>query len=128
MTTSQFMEQARYINAMEQELARSVSEISSIQSARVHLALPKQSVFVRDRRPAKASVVVTPFSGRGINLAQVQAIIHLISSSVPNLLPKDVAVVDNFGIETNLYSQATRTVENVNNKPSGRIVIRRVGQ
>ena len=97
MTTSQFMEQARYINAMEQELARSVSEISSIQSARVHLALPKQSVFVRDRRPAKASVVVTPFSGRGVNLAQVQAIIHLISSSVPNLLPKDVAVVDNFG-------------------------------
>ena len=97
MTTSQFMEQARYINAVENELARSVGEISSIQTARVHLALPKQSVFVRDRKPAKASVVVTPYPGRGVDSAQVQAIVHLVSMSVPNLLPTDVAVVDHYG-------------------------------
>ncbi len=97
MTTSQFMEQARYVNAVENELARSVGEISSIQSARVHLALPKQSVFVRDRKPAKASVVVTPYPGRGVDSSQVQAIVHLVSMSVPNLLPTDVAVVDNYG-------------------------------
>ena len=97
MTTSQFMEQARYVNAVENELARSVGEISTIQSARVHLALPKQSVFVRDRKPAKASVVVTPYPGRGVDSSQVQAIVHLVSMSVPNLLPTDVAVVDHYG-------------------------------
>ncbi len=97
MTTSHFMEQARYVNAVENELARSVGEISTIQSARVHLALPKQSVFVRDRKPAKASVVVTPYPGRGVDSSQVQAIVHLVSMSVPNLLPTDVAVVDHYG-------------------------------
>ncbi|MEY4075391.1 MAG: Flagellar M-ring protein, partial [Pseudomonadota bacterium] len=59
MTTSQFMEQVRYNNAMEQELARSITQIAGIKSARVHLAAPKQSVFVRDRVPTKASVVIT---------------------------------------------------------------------
>ncbi|MEZ8132431.1 MAG: flagellar M-ring protein FliF, partial [Porticoccaceae bacterium] len=64
MTTSQFMEQVRYVSAIEQELAQSISQIGSIQSARVHLASPKQSVFVRSRTPAKASVVLTPYAGR----------------------------------------------------------------
>ena len=59
MTTSQFMEQVRYTSAMEQELARSITQIVTVMSARVHLASPKQSVFVRNRTPAKASVVVT---------------------------------------------------------------------
>ena len=66
MTTSQFMEQVRYVNAMEQELAKSITSIDSVQSARVHLALAKQSAFVRDRTPPKASVVVTPFPGRAL--------------------------------------------------------------
>ena len=60
MTTSQFMEQVRYISAIEQELAQSITNIATIESARVHLAAPKQSVFVRNRTPAKASVVVAP--------------------------------------------------------------------
>ena len=64
MTTSQFMEQVRYNSAMEQELARSIQQIESIQTARVHLATTKPSVFVRDRTPPKASIVVTPQSGR----------------------------------------------------------------
>ena len=66
MTTSQFMEQVRYISAIEIELAASVAKISSIESARVHLASPKQSVFVRNREAAKASVVVSALSGSGL--------------------------------------------------------------
>ncbi|MFM6992719.1 MAG: flagellar basal-body MS-ring/collar protein FliF [Rhodoferax sp.] len=97
MTTSQFMEQVRYNSAMEQELARSIQQIESIQSARVHLATTKPSVFVRDRTPPKASVVVTPQAGRSVSPMQVQAIVHLVASSVPMLTPENVAVVDNFG-------------------------------
>jgi flagellar M-ring protein FliF len=87
MTTSQFMEQVKV----------SIMQIGTVQSARVHLALPKQSVFVRDRTPPKASVVVTPQQGRVVSPAQVQAIVHMISSSVPYLAPENVTVVDNVG-------------------------------
>jgi len=97
MTTSQFMEQVRYNSAMEQELARSIQQIDSIQIARVHLATTKPSVFVRDRTPPKASVVVTPQAGRSVSPMQVQAIVHLVASSVPMLTPENVAIVDNFG-------------------------------
>ena len=97
MTTSQFMEQVKVNAAMEQELARSVMQISTIQSARVHLATPRQSVFVRDRVPPKASVVVAPFPGRMVAPSQVQAIVHLVSSSVPYLTPDNVTVVDHIG-------------------------------
>lgn len=97
MTSSQFMEQVRYVSAMEQELGRSISQISTIQSARVHLASPKQSVFVRDRTPAKASVVVSPFPGRRVSPSQVEAITHMISSSIPYLAAEDVVVVDQRG-------------------------------
>ncbi len=97
MTTSQFMEQVRVNAAMEQELARSIMQIGTIAGARVHLATPRQSVFVRDRVPPKASVVVTPHPGRALSPSQVQAIVHLVSSSVPYLTPDNVAVVDNVG-------------------------------
>ncbi|MBR88576.1 MAG: flagellar M-ring protein FliF [Porticoccaceae bacterium] len=97
ITTSQFMEQVRYTAAIENELARSISQINSIQSARVHLASPKESVFVRNRTPAKASVVVTPFPGRIVSSSQVQAIVHMVSSSVPYLSAEGVSVVDNRG-------------------------------
>ena len=97
MTTSQFMEQVRYTAAMEQELARTIMQIDSIQQARVHLAMPKQSVFVRDRTPPKASVIITPHSGRSVSPNQVQALVHLVASSVPLMSPENVAVVDNQG-------------------------------
>jgi len=97
MTTSQFMEQVQVNAAMEQELARTILQIATIQSARVHLAAPKQSVFVRDRTPPKASVVVSPHPGRAVSQTQVQAIVHLVSSSVPYLTPDNVTVVDNVG-------------------------------
>jgi flagellar M-ring protein FliF len=97
MTTSQFMEQVRYNNAMEQELAKTIAQIAGIRNARVHLAAPKQSVFVRDRVPTKASVIITRAPGKQVSSANVQAIISLVASSVPYLAPENVSVVDNFG-------------------------------
>jgi flagellar M-ring protein FliF len=97
LTSSQFMEQVRYNAVMEQEMARSILKIDSIQSARVHLATTKPSVFVRDRTPPKASVVLTPHIGRSVSAMQVQAIVHLVASSVPSLTPENVVVVDNVG-------------------------------
>lgn len=119
MTTSQFMEQAKYMNALEQELAMSVSAISSVESARVHLALPKDSVFIREKKPATASVVVTPFAGMQVNIAQVQAIVHLVSSSIPNLAPGDVTIVDNYGnllTENNLDPSMGLTAKQMSHK------------
>lgn len=119
MTTSQFMEQVRYINAMEQELARSISQIGSIQGARVHLASPKQSVFVRDRTPAKASVVVTPMAGRVVSESQVQAIVHMVASSVPHLSADDVSVVDQRGkllTDTNSFASMQLNSEQMSHK------------
>jgi flagellar M-ring protein FliF len=108
MTTSQFMEQVRYISAMEQEMARTILQIDSIQNARVHLAMPKQSTFVRDRTPPKASVVITPFPGRSVTPTQVQALIHLVASSVPQMTPDNVTVVDNQGkLFTDTAAEAT---------------------
>jgi len=95
--TSQFVERARYQRAMEEELARSVSEIYSVHSARVHLATPKQSVFVRERKNPTASVVVNLYAGRNLDRGQVSAITHMVSSSVPNMASKDVTVVDQKG-------------------------------
>ena len=97
MTTSQFMEQVKVNSALEQELSYTIGQIGSITAARVHLAQPRQSVFVRDRMPPKASVVVSPYTGRVIAKEQVQAIVHLVSSSVPFMSPEDVTVVDTTG-------------------------------
>jgi flagellar M-ring protein FliF len=105
ITTSQFMEQANYAAAVEQELAKSILRISSVKHARVHLALPRQSVFVRDRTPPKASVVVTRYPGRHMDANQVNAIINLVASSVPYLNPTDVSVVDSLG---NLLSDTSQ--------------------
>ena len=94
---SQFMEKARYQRALEIELARTVQSLSSVQSARVHLAVPRQSVFVRNRQKARASVVVNLFPGRLMEQGQVSAIVHMVSSSVPNLETAQVTVVDQRG-------------------------------
>ncbi len=95
--TSQFMEQARYNATVEEELAQSIRRINTIQNARVHLALPRQSAFISDRVDPKASVIVTPYAGRALSEGQVQAIVHLVSSSIPYMTPASVSVVDQFG-------------------------------
>lgn len=112
MTTSQFMEEARYSAAIENELAKSITRISTVQTARVHIASPRQSNFIRNRVPTKASVVVTPFSGRSVSQPQVEAIINLVASSIPYLATTDVSVVDDRGTlltsrGNGLLSQAT---------------------
>lgn len=95
--TSQFMETARYQHALENELARSISSLTNVQSARVHLALPKQSVFVRNRQQASASVLVNLYGGRNLEDGQVAAILHLVAASVPNLEAERVTIVDQKG-------------------------------
>ncbi|MDM0074585.1 flagellar basal-body MS-ring/collar protein FliF [Variovorax sp. J2P1-59] len=101
--TSQFAEQVNYQRALEGELARSIESIGTVESARVHLALPKPSLFVREQKKPSASVVLTLARGRSIDEGQVSAIVHMISSSVPELDPKSVTVVDQRG---NLLSAA----------------------
>lgn len=94
---SQFMENARYQRALEGELAKTISSMSSVQSARVHLAVPKQSSFIRDHKDPSASVMLTVYGGRPIQAEQVAAIVHLVASSVPNLAPEQVTIVDQSG-------------------------------
>lgn len=95
--TSQFVEQVNYVRALEGELARSVASLDQVKSARVHLAIPKQTAFVREREDPTASVVVELFPGRVLDDAQTAAITRLVSSSVPRLQPKNVSVVDTEG-------------------------------
>ena len=98
MTTSRFMEQVSYRAAMETELAKSIKEISTIRGARVHLAEPQQSVFVRNQTPAKASVVVVPHPGRVVTQSQIRAIVHLVSSSVPYFFSNSGATLNRAAI------------------------------
>jgi len=94
---SQFMEKARYQRALEIELARTISSLSNVKNARVHLAVPRQSVFVRNRKKSSASVVVDLFPGRNLESGQVSAITHMVSSSIPELDVSNVTVVDQRG-------------------------------
>jgi len=102
--TSQFIETARYQRALEGELSRTIATLKNVESSRVHLALPKRSVFLRDRSEPTASIVVDIYSGRNLDESQVAAIVHLVSSSVPHLSPEKVTVVDQRG---NLLSSGT---------------------
>ena len=95
--TSRFLENARYQQALEGELARTISALDDVQQARVHLALPKESVFVRDRVRPEASVLLQLASGQDLDRAQVAGIVHLVASSIPKMKPEDVAVVDQQG-------------------------------
>src|SRR5580692_4724016 len=94
---SQFMENARYQYALESELARTISALQAVEAARVHLAIPQQSAFVRDRRPASASVLLQLRAGHRLEPEQVSAIVHLVASSIPELDSDQVTVVDQQG-------------------------------
>lgn len=95
--TSRFVENARYQHAQETELSRTISSMRNIETARVHLALPKQSVFIRDRARPSASVMVKLMPGRTLEDGQVAAIVHLVASSVPYMESADVTIVDQWG-------------------------------
>jgi len=95
--TSKNIELMRFQRALEGEIARTVSSIQNVKSARVLLALPKQSVFVRKRKKPSASVIVNLFQGRALEKGQIEAIIHLVASSVPMMESNQVTVVDQKG-------------------------------
>ena len=94
---SSMMESARYQSVLETELARTIIKVQGVQSARVHLALPKPSVFLRDAHKATASVMLQLYPGRRLEPGQVAAIVHLVASSVPELAASDVTLVDQAG-------------------------------
>ncbi|SEM95108.1 flagellar M-ring protein FliF [Sphingomonas gellani] len=97
MGVSRAVEGERLRQARETELARSIEEIDAVAEARVHLAMPESSVFVRDNASPSASVVLKLQGGRSLSDAQVQSIINLTASSVPGMKPDDVTVVDQLG-------------------------------
>uniref|UniRef100_E1TCI0 Flagellar M-ring protein n=1 Tax=Burkholderia sp. (strain CCGE1003) TaxID=640512 RepID=E1TCI0_BURSG len=99
---SQFAEQINYQRALEGELERTIQSISSVKSARVHLAIPKPSVFVRDKEAPSASVLVNLYPGRALDEGQVLAITHMVSSAVPEMPVKGVTILDQDG---NLLTQ-----------------------
>lgn len=106
--TSQFMEATRYRRGLEGELARTISSLNNVKGARVHLAIPKSSVFVRDERRPSASVLVELYAGRSLEPGQVLAIINLVATSVPELSKSQITVVDQKG---NLLSDQAQNSE-----------------
>jgi len=96
-STSQFMEGARYHHALETELGRTISSLQPVQSARVHLAIPKSTVFLGKKQQSSASVLLQLYAGRALTEAQVAAIVHLVASSIPELEANQVTVVDQSG-------------------------------
>ncbi len=95
--TSQFMETISFRRGLEGELARTISSMRSVKSARVHLAIPKRSVFVRDAREPSASVFLNVFAGRRVEQEQISAIINLVAGSVPEMDKENVTLVDQNG-------------------------------
>lgn len=95
--TSQFLEQARYFKSLEGELERSISAFAGVANVRVHLAIPKHSVFIRKKTKPTASVLVRLRPGRVMDENTASAIVQMVAGSVPNLVPGDVTIVDHLG-------------------------------
>lgn len=94
---TQFQERLSFQRGLEGELTRSIQSLASVQAARVHLALPNQNGFFREQQKPSASVLLTLHAGRTLDRAQVAGIVHLVASSVPEMNPKAVSVVDEQG-------------------------------
>jgi flagellar M-ring protein FliF len=112
---SQFVEQVNFQRALEGELERSIQSIGAVEMARIHLAIPKASVFVRDQQKPTASVLLNLRAGRSLDAQQVGAVVHLVASSVPDLPASNVTVVDQNG---NLLSDTTKKMGANNLDPS----------
>jgi len=112
---SQFIEQVNFQRALEGELERSIQSIGAVEVARIHLAIPKSTVFVRDQQKPTASVLLNLRGGRSLDAQQVGAIVHLVASSVPNLPAANVTVVDQNG---NLLSDMSKKMGANNLDPS----------
>ncbi|MEW6513302.1 MAG: flagellar basal-body MS-ring/collar protein FliF [Pseudomonadota bacterium] len=112
--TSQFAEQVNYQRGLEGELARSIQTLGAVRAARVHLAIPKQTAFLRDDLKPSASVLVSLQPGRTLDPPQIAGIVHLVSSSVPQLAPGNVSVIDQDG---KLVSQGQGSQKNESLNP-----------
>jgi flagellar M-ring protein FliF len=128
--TSKSVETMRFQRALEGEIARTIMSIQNVKSARVLLAIPVQSVFVRDRKKPSASVIVNLYQGRSLDKGQVESIIHLVASSVPQLEAEHVTVVDQKGqllnshdstVAGNLTSKQFEYKKNIEEHLMGRI-------
>ncbi len=95
--TSSFMETSRYNRALEGELSKSVATLDGVKNARVHLALPKQSVFVRKGNKPSASILVNLYPGKELSESQVSGVVHLVAASVPDMKTEDVTLIDQKG-------------------------------
>ncbi|MFY9169155.1 MAG: flagellar basal-body MS-ring/collar protein FliF [Desulfomonilia bacterium] len=93
-STSEFVQKINYQRALQNELANTIMSLEEVDYARVHIAMPKESVFIEDEKPAKASIVVKPTSGRQITQEQVQGIVYLVAKSVRGLDPENISIVD----------------------------------
>ena len=113
--STQFAEQIAYQRGLEGELSRTIQSLAAVRGARVHLAIPKQTSFLRDEQKPSASVLVSLHPGRVLDSAQVAGIVHLVSSSVPQLAPTEVSVVDQDG---NLITQQSDALKNAGLDPS----------
>lgn len=108
---TQFQEQVNYQRALEGELVRSIQSISAVHSARVHLAIPKPSIFIREKQTPSASIVLNLRGSRTLSEPQINGIIHLVASSLPNMNPEDVSIVDQTG---RLLTDRTKSSEGLN--------------
>lgn len=106
ITTSEFAQQVGYQRALEGELARTVASLDAVQTATVHLVLPKRDAFVLSETKASASVLVRTRAGKSLTSSQVQAIVNLVSSSVQGLEPDAVTVADTAGNVLNAPGQS----------------------
>ncbi|HED1421451.1 TPA: flagellar M-ring protein FliF [Kluyvera georgiana] len=108
---SQFSEQVNYQRALEGELSRTIETLGPVKSARVHLAMPKPSLFVREQKSPSASITVNLEPGRALDEGQISAVVHLVSSAVAGLPPGNVTVVDQGG---HLLTQSNTSARDLN--------------
>lgn len=108
---SQFSEQVNYQRALEGELARTIETLGPVKSARVHLAMPKPSLFVREQKSPSASITVNLEPGRALDEGQISAVVHLVSSAVAGLPPGNVTLVDQGG---HLLTQSNTNARDLN--------------
>ena len=108
--TTGFVQDINHLRALEGELARSISSLSQVESARVHLVLPRRELFARERQEPSASIILKIMGPGRLNQAKVQSIQHLAASAVPDLTPERVSVIDDHG---NLLARGNGTAEGV---------------
>src|SRR5690606_10896648 len=94
LSLTDFTQQVNYQRALEGELSRTISSLTAVKAARMHIVIPQQSLFSEDQLPTTASVVVDLESGQSLNREQVRAISHLVSSAVEGLTPENLTIVD----------------------------------